>query len=676
MNNNDILDMVGDARGSYVWDAQQIRTGQITAVKGISTKRFLLIAAVISLLLMLVGCAVAHVLRMQNLKVGEYIRYVPTEYDEYGNLIPVETRESPAILSVQGVNMEALSEWVSFTNSYDPDLEIAINADNSGDHWNYPSGYWLTYGCYSQEMVDKLNAIAEKYNLKLLTDYIVFDTWESDALLNSLSIDSLFYDDAGIEYLDGDMHHEGTFQLYMLLNMEQDTFSLVDNYAGYRYSKKDYFDPATDFMYESKNYLQWDYIRKDGKKVLLVLNEETARMYVDLPDAFISAYFNPTIYVNGEAHSMTQEALEQLAELFDLDITPKPASMEEIERYRAKSLAMREQNRAEAQAYHEAQYLKGYEAFVQYRLEKSTNTSEMSYVLYDINGDSVEELVINGYEILSMKDGQSYKYCDLLQTGVFIPRFKPCEDGVFEVWTEDMGMYQHYFYQANAEGASFITGITREADRWYQVLADGTDGQKQQITETEAQAILNAYLRIDFDWLPLKRYGEEILSITYKDPYARYIARKLERYEKAETFTYTLMDLNSDGVEELITAEIGYMGDGREFPILYIHSIRNGELWDMNSPYMYYTYVLEGGMLEVEEERAPDGIFHSYLQITKDSIVEIEKVVRDPGTLYWGHAIAGQEGKTVTKETAVGIIDTYTARRLELDMKPFNEYPF
>ena len=27
MNSNDILDMIGDANGTYVWDAQEVRSG-------------------------------------------------------------------------------------------------------------------------------------------------------------------------------------------------------------------------------------------------------------------------------------------------------------------------------------------------------------------------------------------------------------------------------------------------------------------------------------------------------------------------------------------------------------------------------------------------------------------------------------------------------------------------
>ena len=62
MNSNDILDMVGDAKGTYVWDAQNIRSGSAPATrKKVSAKRSLLIAAMIALMLLLVGCTIAYV---------------------------------------------------------------------------------------------------------------------------------------------------------------------------------------------------------------------------------------------------------------------------------------------------------------------------------------------------------------------------------------------------------------------------------------------------------------------------------------------------------------------------------------------------------------------------------------------------------------------------------------
>ena len=676
----DLLKSLGNVKDSYVISAEEFRQGKSQAqVKTISAKRVWLIAAIVALMLLLVGCTVVYLLRMQDLKVGEYSFYVPTEYDEDGNVIPHETHEPIIQLSLQGSNMEALKEWKAFTNTYDPELKIANEADRTGSAWELPDNYHLTYDCYSQEMVDKLNEIVEKYELKLLSEYVGFNWWESRALLDSLSIDSLFYDDSGVEYWDGDLHLEGTFDINILLTLDMGDWAWEQGMVSYRYSLKDYFDPLTGSMLESHDYQQWDYTRKDGKTVLLVLNEGTARIYADLPEAFISIYLDPVIWENGEKIPMPQKALEEFAELFDLDVKPKPTTMETVDQYKAEALRQYEADRADAQAEREAQYLKGYESFVEYRLEKDPSPSTLSYILFDVNGDGIEELIINSYEILSMKDGGSYKYCDLQQTGVMFPRFRPCEGNIFEVWTEDFGMYQHYFYQGIADSASFITGVTYDADEkcWYQNLTDGMDGQKKKITESEAHEIMDSYPHVDIDWLPLKRYGEPVLSITYKDPYACYIAQRMERYDDADTFEYTLMDLTGDGEPELITRESSYMGDGRKFYDLRVHTIKDGELWDMGIDINHFAYVCEGGVLEEsadDTERGQQESYWHYYRCTPNGIESIERISRDPITMYWGHVVTGQDGKTVTEETAMAVRNSY--KRIRLDMKPFKEYPF
>lgn len=676
-----LLRSLNNVRDSYILAAEDFRQGR--GRKTISMKRVWLIVAVIALCLLLVGCTVVYLLRMQDMKVGEYSFYVPTEYDEDGNVIPHETHEPITQLSLQGANMEALAEWVAFTNTYDPDLTIANQADQAAREesadspWNFPDNYHLTYDCYSQEMMDRLDEIVKKYGLKLLSEYVNFNWWESQALLDSLSIDGLLYDDSGAEYWDGYLYLQGTFDLNIQLSLNMDGWSWKQEMVSYRYSLKDYFDPVTGSMLESHDYQQWDYTRQDGKTVLLVLNTGTARIYADLPEAFISIYLDPVIWVDGKEVPMTKEALEQFAELFDLDVKPTPTTMEVVEKNKAEAQARYEADKADAKAAHEAQYLKGYEEFVEYRLEKDPSPDTLSYILYDVTGDGNEELIINCYEILSMKDGASFKYCDLQQTGVMFPRFRPCEGNIFEVWTEDWGMYQHYYYQANAEDATFITGVTQDATGWYQNLTDGLEGQRVQITESEAQEIMNSYTPIDIDWLPLKRYGEPILSITYKDPYARYIANTLERYDDAETFEYTLMDMTGDGEPELITRESSYMGDGRKFYELRIHSIKDGELWDMGMDINRFTYVCEGGILEEsadDPERGQQESYWHYYRCTENGVESIERVSRDPISGYWGHMEAGKEGKTVTKEQAMSVIHSY--KRMELDMKPFTDYPF
>ena len=670
----DLLVGFGSVKDSYVISAEEFRQGKQKAqVKRLSTRKMWLIAAVIALMLLLVGCAVIYVLRMQDMKVGEYSFYVPTEYDENGNVIPVETQEPITLLSLQGTNMEALAEWLAFTNSYDQDGTILIEADGTGSEWELPDNYQLTYGCYSQEMVDKLDEIVNKYHLKLLSSYIPLNYYESSVLLNSLGLKGLVKTDPDVqvEYGDGDFHIEGTFTLNMEISLDMGDWSWEQGSASYRYSMKDYFDPLTGSMLESHDYTQWDYTRKDGKKVLLVLNEGTARIYADLAKAFISIYLDPVICVDGNEVSMTQDALQQLAELFDLSIEPQPTTMEQVEKYKAEAQAQYEADRAASRAEHEAMYAAGYKEFVEYRLGTVPNPENVSYVLYDVNGDGVEELIINSLDILSMKDGQSYKYFDLTNTGVFIGRFQPCEGNVFEVYCEDLGMYQHYFYQANAESASFITGVSHDASNgaWYLHSKDGayTENRKQ-ITEEEAQRILDSYTRIEFRWLPLKRFGEPPVSMDYSDPYAQYIAEALVRYDNAKNYTYALMDLNRDSIEELITFQ---PGSGQDTASLRIFTIQNGELTQYASD---VSYICAGGILEeCEEGQSDQGEYYAFYRCGATGPEFIEKIVRDPYTLYWGRVQAGQEGRTVREEEAMEVIASY--QHLNLDMKLFTEYP-
>ena len=58
MNASEILDMIGDTKGSYIWDAQQFRGGEMKSppLRPVARKRVFLIAALIAVALFLVGC--------------------------------------------------------------------------------------------------------------------------------------------------------------------------------------------------------------------------------------------------------------------------------------------------------------------------------------------------------------------------------------------------------------------------------------------------------------------------------------------------------------------------------------------------------------------------------------------------------------------------------------------
>ncbi len=675
MNAMDLMYGLNNVQDSYVISAEEFRRGK-RKTRRLPKKKLWLIASIITLTLLLVGCAVVYILRMQDLKVGEHRFYVPPAYDENGEVIPVESREPVTLLSVQGTNMEALAQWVAFTNAYDRDGTIALEADRAamaGTPWDIPEKYQI-YGCYSQEMVDRLNQIVDEYQLNLLSSVVLLNYYENSVLFRSLGLDELVYSVPNVQtvYWNGDFYLEGTFSLNMMITADFGDWKWEESTVRYHYSLKDYFDPSTGSMMESQVYTQWDYTRQDGKRVLLVLGEDSARIYADLPDAFVSIGMEPMILTDDGETPMTKAALQQLAELFDLTLKPQPTTMAQVEKYRAEAVAKYDAeqaaSRAEREAAREAAYTAGYSEFVDYLLQNTHMPEKLSYILYDLNGDGVLELITKGAKILSMKDGTSYRYFDPEDSIWIGGTFTLCENNVFGVYSEvpEISPFNQYnFYQANAQSADFLIGVCHDtqADKWYRSLDGGTENI-QPISEEEARSILSAYPQREIRWLPLIKFGQPDTGISYTDPYAAYIADILERYSDAESNTYALVDLNGDGIQELITAQ----PDDTD---MRIFTIQDGAIKQYASG---ISYICQGNILEECEESTDSGRFYAWYRCGADGPEYIEKVVRDPYTLYWGYVQAGQEGKTVRTEEAQAVIDSY--QHICLDMKPFSEYPF
>lgn len=675
----DLLKALGNIKDSYVISAEEFRQGKQQAkVKRLSTKRALLIAAVIALTLLLVGCAVVYVLRMQNLHVGEYSTYMPTIYDEDGNVIPVETRKPTQLLSIQGVHMDALAEWVEFTNSYDQDGSIMSAAERAfreggpGNPWDFPDNYNLTYGCYSQEMMDKLDEIVAKYDLKLLSAYTTCQRYEMSVMFESLGIDGVMLDSpkAKVEYADGYFHLEGSFWLELFLTMEGEHWKCDDEIVTVLYSVKDYFDPRTSGILDFNNYTQWDYTRKDGRQVLLALSEGAARIYADTPEAMMIVSLSGNTWIDGQQVNMTPEALEEIAELIDLNIHPHAAEQANVDRLKAAAIAAHEAEQAAKQQNRENA---GYQEYVDYYYDLVRDMGGGSYLLWDVNRDGVEELVINGDSILSMKDGKSYKYFDFASTGIIPGGFRPCQGNVFEIWTEDWGDNRYYFYQADAEGVTFLTGLSRsvKTGQWYR---NDEAGNQTEITVTEAQAIRDTYPNIDFHWTPLKYYGKDYTPPNYSDPYANHIANVLDRLEKAQNYEYALLDIDGNGVQELIAKDSPQERDHQTYYYLSVYTIQDGEVKKVAGG---ISHILEGGILESSDEHAPGNInraFYEFYRYTEDGGQLIEKVMYEPDG-YWARQEHGKNGHAVQEEEALSVINAYKVKRIELDMKPFSEYP-
>lgn len=685
MNANEILDMIGDAKGTYLWETQKYRDGTAGAKPlPLPRRRLWLVAAVIGLMLLLVGCTVAYVLRLQDLKVAEYCPTTPTVYDENGDVISLPTLAPRTQITLQGANQEALAEWNSFCRDYDPDGAIVTANDNN--ELGIPNPYYIPYGCYSWEMVNKLDEIVQKYDLKLLSPDVGCQYYESSVLFSSLGIDGVFHGD--VEYLSGYFYPEGTFKIELLFRPDTDQWPYKDNSASYYYSVKEYFDPVSYEIADLESCTQWNYTRSDGRTVLLVMNDEWARIIADLQDALVTVSFASSKWDGGTKVQMTQSALEQISEQFDFSIQPHPADMTKVDALMEAAQAAYEAERAAAA---ENLYTKGYEQYIQQKLEKAAAHSTrmrdgLFYALCDLNGDGVMELLSGGkaslWEILSMRDGKSYQYADCEKiSSLAALQFTVCENHVLELERiRDNSAEIWYYFRAEAEGLTYLEGLEKNEDTWYSLPVSPTEGLdaevRTEITEQQAQTIIASYVPLETQpqWQQMKRYGEPVKPIPWTDPYAIYIAEALEWLEDAGKLTYTLMDLNGDGIQELIARDTWTIRAGSTEPVyaLSVHTIVDGKLVIVQGSHGM-TDVCEGGILMYGEE---DGTHYEFYRMKGTELELIEMIYQDRIQKYWVRAVEGEnpQSSNCSEETARSYIAQY--HPIELNMKPFSEYPF
>ena len=188
MNGKDLLTELGNIHEKYYMEAEND-----TLPASPRLRRPLLLAALIALMLLLVGCGIVYMLKMQNLKLGE-TQVTEQRWDQEQHTI-VEQTFSQQTLTLGGLkgtpSYQAAQEWYEFEQTYDPDHQIFFSTKDNPTE--FPEKYDF-YNPYSQEMVDKIDEICNKYNLKLIENPV--QAQNTKVLLEYLGIDSILLPDA------------------------------------------------------------------------------------------------------------------------------------------------------------------------------------------------------------------------------------------------------------------------------------------------------------------------------------------------------------------------------------------------------------------------------------------------------------------------------------------------
>lgn len=301
MKSMDILRAMSHIDSGYIADAAA--PGSSPAIRSrrkYGGKIFWVLAACIAALLALSAVAVAanwlglrDLLLPGNESAGSGGAYVDNTSTGTGEMFPQKTDHQLISLSgfMDSPGAKALAEWQAFQDSYDQDHAILDSIGNG------PTGIVTEYGAYTQEMLDELERIADKYGLGLHRE------------INIVSQEELAYRVGG-EFLNDEISRAYAY-IY-----DDGTFQFDGDYGveGYQLRRvvKGVLDEVALNVGDINEYTQWQYTTAGGETLLLALSPTKCLMMGDFPECFITVNV-----LNYSYNSMSREKLEAMAECID-----------------------------------------------------------------------------------------------------------------------------------------------------------------------------------------------------------------------------------------------------------------------------------------------------------------------------------------------------------------------
>ena len=287
MNGKDLLIGLGTISHKYYEEAEN---GNILATAKYKTVRKpLLIAVIIGLLMLLIGCA-AYFYSLQQLVVidhkKEVIAVIEEDFSKNATETISETDSAPyvaeKVLSLQGYEGSptylALQEWWEYAIDYtiqNPELRFSSDYQRPEAYTKYP--------CYSQDMVDKVDEICNKYGLHLLGK----STFITDAEgMEANGLSGVLSDEAAPRCFYGHLYEDGSFTASGELELSGDYEKTVQ--FQMHNIRKDAFYTAHLGLNNMSDYIQWNYTTADGYTALLALSDRTGLIFVENEGRFVS----------------------------------------------------------------------------------------------------------------------------------------------------------------------------------------------------------------------------------------------------------------------------------------------------------------------------------------------------------------------------------------------------
>ncbi len=662
MNRDKVFDLFNGTRDDFVADA--IESRKAVPQSHIRSKHLFLIAAVLALALLLMGC-VAVFLGLQQRKIGEIP--VTQKFDAYGHTVP-EPEKTWYIATMSGFDnspaLQASREWNAFQQSYQSPV-----LTNYTDNPDIPNQYEYTYQCRDQAMVDKLNEIVEKYGLELLGPCALAQAWQQDAAFEALGLTHLVREDASAEA------GYGACFVYPPYNFVCDVYLTLTGgdapwteevYCEVYYLQSGYLAPNDTIFYDPEATQEWEYTTADGTKVLLALSGTDGTVLAQREDSAIAVRMDLAwkqgAFLDEGTALPTREALEQLADCFDYNVTTQAAPVDGLQE---KFDAIPDPHAPSPEDFEAVQYA----SYAAYLEEHYLWPELVEYAFYDIDGNGEKDLITScgdGFSIdwLTVRDGQV--------TELAFDSLRLCEGGIAEF--RDPTMEQHLYYKLLGPGPE--VGIN-----WEQVhsVHCGNGGWKidnEICTAQEAADFMAQYQPLQLDWQPLMDFPmDEAQETTFADVIAQEGSLSgdalLEYYGEnysidkdhwtEEMAWFDLRDINGDGTDDLLLSIDGEYID-------WAYTYKRGKLVCLSEAF----YLCKDNVMHSVDkvDRYSVGVLerHSFRKLTGPyAAFSYQQLTHNLSTGVWTDTNYTQ----ISEAEAQEILTKYS--HVEMNMRPISE---
>ena len=233
-------------------------------------------------------------------------------------LIPTKDPEIKSAITLSGYTGSkeymAAAEWNTFAESYDPDGSLLAQADPAGPEDCGLDDKYAHYPVYTQEMADKLDEIAEKYELSLHSGFEEFSFENYSTKIGEIIVTDYeeFSDNAYNIMFSGYMYDDGTFRYDGIFNAAKGRFSV-----DYQFSRaaKGVLDLVYLNIGDIADYQEQTIVTDSGVELAAGISE-----YKSVIIAGFDAYFVSINVLGGTDMGITFDDLKDLANTFDFSV--------------------------------------------------------------------------------------------------------------------------------------------------------------------------------------------------------------------------------------------------------------------------------------------------------------------------------------------------------------------